>query len=186
MNEVWKDVKDYEGAYQVSNLGRIRSLDRAAYYRGGRVKNIKGKIISSKVQDGRYPQVALFKEGILKGFRVHRLVADVFICNPENKTQVNHINGIKSDNRVENLEWNTPLENNTHAILNGLKSFDKMGRKGQENKRTNLTDLEAMEIYKLAIDKVMTQEKIADKYKVTRSVVNSIKRKDNWKHIHGK
>lgn len=104
--EVWKDIEGYEGLYQVSNLGRIR-----------RDKKIK----KPHVDHGGYLTVWLCKHSVQKCLKVHRLVASAFLSNPEGKRTVNHINGVKTDNRVENLEWATHSENINHANKTGLR-----------------------------------------------------------------
>lgn len=100
MNEVWKAIEGYEGKYEVSNLGRVASLN---YNREGRRKIIATYTNSNS----EYLNVQLWKNNKKKGFRVNRLVAQAFIPNPNNLPQVNHKNEIKTDNRVENLEWCT-------------------------------------------------------------------------------
>lgn len=118
MVELWKDIEGFEGLYQVSNLGRVRS-----YFREG----TKGGIIKQFIIN-RYPKVHLFKDGVGKFIYTHRLVALAFIPNPENKPQINHINGNKYDNRAINLEWATSQENIQHAIDTGLRKFKKVGQ----------------------------------------------------------
>lgn len=120
MEEVWKDIKGYEGLYQVSNLGRIKSLSRYVDVREGVKIHINERVKPHYINKKGYCQIGLCKDGIRKGFLVHRLVADAFIQNPQNKRTVNHINCDKSDNRIENLEWATYSENIRHAFSNNL------------------------------------------------------------------
>lgn len=113
MQEIWKDIKGYEGLYQVSNLGRVKSLPH------GRTK---GCILRPWNNKG-YQVVGLW-EGTpskMRKLSVHRLVAEAFISNPENKPCINHIDGIRNNNNITNLEWVTYSENNNHAIKFGLR-----------------------------------------------------------------
>ena len=104
--EIWKPIKDFEGYYEVSNIGRVRSLN---YKRTGKEKILKN------IEDYKgYLEVGLTKNGKRKQFKVHRLVAEAFIPNPENKPCIDHINTVKSDNRVENLRWVTYKENSNN------------------------------------------------------------------------
>lgn len=131
--EVWKDISGYEGYYQVSDLGRVKSLSR---------KNSKTeRILKAYTTSKGYLRLNFNKDG--KSFKplVHRLVAEAFIPNPENKQQVNHINEVKTDNYIENLEWSTNIENKNHGngierqrikMINGklsisVSQFDKGG-----------------------------------------------------------
>ena len=114
--EVWKDVKGYEGYYQVSNLGQVRSLDRTIPFRGGE-KKLEGMILKQKLNKG-YNVVGLSVEGKQQGKLTSRLVAEAFIVNPENKPEVNHIDENKQNNMVENLEWVTSKENANHGTRN--------------------------------------------------------------------
>lgn len=131
--EIWKDIKGYEGLYQISNLGNVKSLDRTIGYKEGKTRQWKGEIKKPTITDKGYLKVGLYKNGKSKTREIQRIVAETFIDNPRNVQQVNHINGIKTDNRVENLEWVTPLENDLHRIYvlkKGLKKVIQYDLKG--------------------------------------------------------
>lgn len=119
MNEVWKDVAGYEGLYQVSNLGRVKNLKRKVPYAKG-MRTIPERILQNHTNKYGYVYVRLYKDAKGKNIKLHRIVAQAFIENPENKRCVNHIDGNKENNRVENLEWVTHSENMQHASDNGL------------------------------------------------------------------
>lgn len=110
MKEIWKDIVGFEGLYQVSNLGRVKSLN---YHKSGKERVLKNRLGQIKTI---YPHVGLYKNGTMKECTVHRLVAEAFIANPENKEEVNHIDGNKCNNHISNLEWVTRSENAIHAI----------------------------------------------------------------------
>lgn len=134
-HEIWADIPNYEGLYQVSNLGRIRSLDkivdnkRGIYKKYGRIKTI------SNASYG-YKSVGLCKDGVRKTWLIHILVAKAFIPNPLGKRTINHINCNKTDNRVCNLEWATYSENIKHAFAHGKKPIKaQLGKYGFESSR---------------------------------------------------
>ena len=117
-NEEWRDVVGYEGLYQVSSEGRVKSLERKlSHWRGGeRIQ--KERILKQSVVYGGYLRVCLSVDGKTKMLRVHRLVCEAFHKNPENKPEVNHINEDKTDNRACNLEWCTRRENCNYGTRN--------------------------------------------------------------------
>ena len=120
MEEIWKDIKGYEGRYQISNFGRVKSL----IYPKEKIMNIYNFRRDGEKGKG-YWRVRLIKNSSYKYFFVHRLVAEAFIPNPNNYATVNHINGDKTDNRAENLEWCTQKENINHAWETGLVDKEK-------------------------------------------------------------
>lgn len=120
--EIWKDIQNYERIYQVSNLGRVRSLSREVKS-GQKTLSLKDKIRKLNPNGNGYLNLLLHKEGIKKAYRVHRLVAEAFIPNPTNLPEVNHIDGDKLNNSVSNLEWCDKSHNEIHARHLGLKTF---------------------------------------------------------------
>jgi hypothetical protein len=134
MVETWLPVNGYEGIYEVSNLGRVRSLDRIAITITGRPSPRKGRNLVLALGKHGYPVVTLCNK-TQKMFSVHRLVAIAFIPNPENKPSVNHIDGDKANNSVNNLEWVTASENTKHAYANNLMAIPK-GEKHYNSKLT--------------------------------------------------
>lgn len=127
MQEIWKDIKGYEGLYQISNLGRVKSLVRK--------RVLKERILKPKKKNSGYLFVCLCKNGELKYFHIHRLVAIAFIVNQKNKSQINHKDCNKENNNINNLEWVTPKENNLHARKNVIFKYNNVS--GFEHPKTN-------------------------------------------------
>lgn len=121
-NEEWKNIEGYEGLYQVSNLGRIKSLARNT--RNGHCK--KDKILKIRIDKNGYCTIDLYKNSKRKQYKIHRLVANEFIYNKYNKPQINHIDGNKKNNEVSNLEWCNNSENMKHAYKNNLRLTKKV------------------------------------------------------------
>lgn len=138
-DEIWKDIAGYEGFYKVSNNGNVKSCERIVNHGLGNAdRTIKSRIIKPYNDNHGYHMVSLSKDGKVKKHKVHRLVAEAFISNPENKPTVNHLNEIRNDNRASNLEWATYKENNDHGghnervsktLSNPIEQLDKNGNK---------------------------------------------------------
>lgn len=138
--EQWKDIDGFEGMYQVSDLGRVRSLERTVkMVRNGRQYDMhhKGKLLSASVTKDGYATVQIFKDSKPHTYKVHRLVAKTFLSNKGNLPEVNHKDGDKENNRADNLEWCTRSNNMRHAYRNGL--IDK-GNMSFNRKRVKRSD----------------------------------------------
>jgi hypothetical protein len=161
MKEYWEFVVGSKRMYRISTLGRVRSTGR------NQSRNNKVQIMrQSKDTDG-YPQLSLYIDGGKHSRKIHRLVATAFIANPENKPCVNHKNGIKTDNRVENLEWCTVMENNMHALLTGLRVIGK----GVNGSMAKLTQEEVDEIRKTYDPKIISMSKMGKIYNVSAGTI---------------
>lgn len=174
-NEVWKDVVGYEGLYAVSNKGRIKSLKRTVHHPINGKSNLSERLRTTNPSKDGYCHISLNKESIISSLTVHRIVAKAFIPNPQNKPQINHINGVRNDNRVENLEWVTGSENVRHAFKNGLVPT------GEQHKSSKLTEEQVLKIRKKGKYKTRTQ--IAREYNVSFSCIDKIMKNKTWKHI---
>jgi NUMOD4 motif/HNH endonuclease len=121
VDEVWLPVSGYEGNYEVSNLGKVRSLDRILSNKRHQTR-AKGRVLKHSFDSWGYPHIGLCRDyGKKFTFKIHRLVAIAFTPNPENKPCVNHLDGNKTNNTAANLEWATSKENHDHAVATGLK-----------------------------------------------------------------
>lgn len=176
--EEWKNVKGFEGLYQVSNLGRVKALAKEWYSGNRNSLRKKEEILLKPCSNTRgYLAVTLSKNSKHKMFRVNRLIAQHFLPNPENKPEVNHINGIKTDNRVENLEFCTRSNNMKHAFNTGLK----ISVKGEKHGQSKLTDAQILEIR--ALKGKLFQREIAEIYGVSKTLISNVHSRKTWKHI---
>lgn len=153
--EIWKDIQGYEGIYQISNLGNVKSLSRTIYRKCGNYIS-KEKLLKQHVGTTGYYIVDLKKNGKRRTFKVHRLVAKAFLSELKDKPFVNHKDGDKLNNSVSNLEWCSQQENMQHAVSTGLKPAFKISKQ------------KLKEDY---IDNVMSIVQIANKYKTTKSKI---------------
>lgn len=115
MKEVWKDIAGYEGFYQVSNMGRVKSLDRYVPHKTFGKKFCKGHIMATHINNAGYVSVNLCKGNKYTSYDIHRLVAIAFLSNPDKLPEVNHIDENKQNNHIGNLEWVTKQQNESHG-----------------------------------------------------------------------
>ena len=173
--EIWKDIEGYEGLYQVSNLGRVKSLSRIVNSGNGKMLT-KEIILTAAIGNHGYYVVRLSKDNVGKCFTVHSLVANAFL---EKKYEVNHINGIKTDNSLDNLEWTTRAKNARHSYRLGLK----IPINGEKCKKSKLKTDDVLDIRNLYRYKKYSQVQIAEIYKVSDRTIFDIVHHKSWKHI---
>ena len=171
MEEMWRDIKGYEGLYQVSNLGRVKSLSRFHNNNSGGYLS-KERILKQSIKRG-YLTVGLCNSGKVKTYSVHRLVAIAFIDNPNNKKAVNHIDGNKTNNNVDNLEWCTYSENQKHAYKTGL-------HKSTTGEKSSFNKLNAIEVEDIRKNFDGNYKKIAEKYSVSERTIKRIIKRETW------
>lgn len=166
MDEVWKDVVGYEGFYEVSSMGNVRRV--------GAVANLK----PGKLNKG-YLGVGLCANKTKKSVTVHRLVAIAFLGMPKNNLEVNHINGVKNDNRLENLEWVTSRENHLHAVSAGLSNFEYCT--GEKSVVSKLKEKDIAIIRNMKANN-KTYREISEKFNVSKGAIQGVIDFKTWKH----
>lgn len=175
--EQWKDVIGYENLYKISNIGKIKSLPKTVN-RGKFGTRYREEITLKQTFTPKgYNRIILRNNNIKKNFFTHRLVAMAFIPNPLSLPQINHINGVKDDNRVENLEWCTNSHNILHAFSTGLKKPTK----GTINGMSKLNEAQVLAIRNK--DNDMLNSDIAKLYMVNTKTIRNILNRKTWSHI---
>ena len=196
MKEIWKDIKGYEGLYQVSTLGRIKRIT----FINNMINKPQDKLLSlKKIDNLGYKTVCLCKNNQLKNKRIHRLVAETFLPNSKNLPCVNHIDGNKQNNYVSNLEWCTHSYNTKHALKSNLINTEKHKKaaqnnikiaqkyaykhSGENNGRAKLSKEDIITIRESYSQKLMNQNELSIKYNVSQSTIGSIINRKTWKNI---
>lgn len=176
VNEIWKPIEGFETAYEISNLGRVKSLARLKKHWKGGFSSVTEKILKGSINSKGYFNVDLSNGDVFKkSIDIHRLVALHFVKNIENKPFVNHIDGNKQNNRFDNLEWCTPKENMQHAYKTGLNIHGK----GEKSRNVKLNDVKVLEIRA----SLLTNKELAKIYSIHNSMISCIRLRKNWKHI---
>jgi DNA-binding transcriptional regulator YiaG len=160
--EQWKDIEGYDGDYQISSYGNVRTFKQGA----------QGKLLKLMDSKESYQKVNLYKDGKMTTYLVHILVGRAFIPNPNNYPQVNHIDGDKTNNRADNLEWVSNDANRKHAVANGLHAH------GESCPWAKLTR-EKVEF--IREHKEITSKQFAEMFNVSDSTIRSARRGDSWK-----
>lgn len=170
------DISGYEGMYAITSDGMVYSHSRiiVGLVNGNRLS--KGRWLKPRIDKDGYLRVALSKDGRKKYFFVHRLVATEFCEKINGKEMVNHIDGIKNNNKASNLEWVTPRENDIHAWDNGLKQ----SLKGEKQPFAKLTELDVIKIRQMTDEKISN---MADYFGVNRATIYDVIKRRTWRHI---
>ena len=180
-DEEWGPVRGYKGLYDVSTRGRVRSLDRVILCRDGGERAYKGKVLRQRESMG-YPAITLSKQGKTKTRKVHRLVAEAFLPNPDGLPWINHKDGEKTNNAVENLEWCTPRQNMRHAERMGL-----IGQRpiGVEVAAAKLND-EAVACIRFLYEHGFSGNHLRIAFGVSWRAMDKVLRGETWQHVEPK
>lgn len=179
MKEMWKGVVGFENYYQVSNIGRVRSLDRTIIGKNNSTYKRKGRILKFKTDRDGYYALGLHSDGRIKHTTVHRLVAQAYIPNPENKNTVNHEDGDKTNNNVNNLSWMTMCENNQHAYRTGLKN-----NTGVHHPLSILSEKDVIMIRLLYKTGIYSQRALSRIFKTSKSNISLIVLRQTWSRLY--
>lgn len=173
--ERWKEVRRSKGRYRVSNKGRIVSMN----YRSRPGTRGRVKIMQPAEDANGYLRTMIKRDGRYDTIKVHRLVAKHWVPNPGEKPQVNHLDGNKLNNRVENLQWVTHRENIDHAVANGFTAKTH----GSRNGMAKLTEEDVRQMKRDYVPRKVTQRMLAERYGVSLACIKDIFQGNTWKHV---
>lgn len=174
--EIWKEISGYP-SHMVSNIGRIKSVDHKVPHPTLKEYTVKGKVRKPLLNHSGYFRIQLAHRG--EYMAVHRIVALAFIPNPNKLKEVNHINGVKSDNRVENLEWCSRSENHNHALRTGLLRPPR----GSKHWNSKLDEMQ-VKVIRACASEGITGYKLARYFKVCDSMIYNIINLKSWCHLY--
>ena len=178
MSEIWKDIPDYEGSYQVSNMGRVRSVDRVVTFNDGSMRKYKGKVLKPAITHRGYERVVLCIDNGLTNKTVHRLVLETFKPHVNmNDLEVNHMDGNKLNNHLTNLEWLTRRDNMLHAHNTGL-----INNKGERNPNAKFSKVDILEILE-RLDTGELHKDIGLDYGVSAKYIYHISTGHRWRSV---
>lgn len=175
--EIWKDVPGFEGCYQASDLGRIKSLKRIVISKRGVAMPKPELIRKGSITKQKYIEMRLSKNGVKKNYKVHRLILSAFCPNNDPSLECNHKDGNKQNNKLENLEWVTPSQNSLHAH----RILKSKNNKGLNNPRAKLTPLKVDTIKRLYFEDCLAQTEIAKMFCVNQTQISRIVLNKAWK-----
>jgi len=168
MKEIWKDIPDYEGLYQASNLGKIKSL-------------INNKILKPIIDNKKYRYVFLYNHGKSKKYRVHRIILITFISNCPEGMECRHLDGNPENNKLENLKWGTSKENSKDRKIHG--NWSNGNRQGSRNPMSKLNEIQVKIIKYLLKTNILKQKEIAKVFGVKDTIISQIKHNKRWRSI---
>lgn len=177
--ERWKSIVAYQAYYEVSNHGRVRSLDRVVKYPNASDRHMSGRILTHRLDNYGYPVVNLSVERDHKTFKIHRLVLTAFVGDPEDESVCMHLDNNPENNSLDNLRWGTSADNNRQCIEDGRGNRAS----GECHGRAKLTEKQVLEIRKLYFVGGITQRKLGMIFAVSRRSIGDIVNRKNWRHI---
>ena len=178
MKEKWKAINGWEELYEVSNLGRVKSLRTSG---SGIVK--PNLILKQRANRNGYLYVNLSFGGKYKTNFAHRLVGEHFVENAQGKPMINHKNGLKHDNRFSNLEWVTAKENINHARRTGLNTYIPESKSGEDGFGSVLTNKQAIEARAMYAKGGISQKKVAKKFNVSQAAISRLTRRETYPDV---
>jgi hypothetical protein len=179
LREEWNDIIGFDGFYQASNLGQIRSCNRTVTYVDGRKRFCGGQVLKPYLNPRGYLAVCLHKDQKNKVCTVHELVMLAFIGVRPKAFDINHIDGVKTNNYLSNLEYCSKSDNVRHSFAMGLQ----VNPRGEKHNRAKLSEYQILEIRRLYAAGEVNQVQIASIYDVTKNNINSIVNRKTWRHL---